>query len=222
MKLYEILKRSKRFVICVLIAAAFFFVFLVNNHIEMQNMKKKYETQLEEMKSLVNVTRIGESSETEFDIYETASEFLKYYYGVSENVPAGFREERLQNLMTEQALSQYDITEYDNTQNYSITFDDIRLFVDYKNSTENDVYACIFYDENIDWPNINTITLKKYWRGTFTRDIQEEKWKLDDIEDCQELLTREEFNALNVDTNGSVLETYSEGGEIEGNETVDK
>lgn len=222
MKLYDILKQSKKFVICSLITAGFFFAFLVNNHIEMQNMKKEYETKMEELKSLVNVTRIGEDDETEFDIYEAASEFLIYYYGVSEDVPDKFRKEKLQGLMTEQALSEYDITVYDNTQNYSITLDNIQVFVDYKNSTENGVYACIFYDENIDWPDVNTITLKKYWRGTFALDIKEERWKLDGIEDCQELLTREEFNALNVDTNGSVLETYSEGGEVKGNETVDK
>lgn len=222
MKLYDIVKQSRKFVVCVLIAAAFFFAFLVNNHIEMQNMKKKYETQLEELRSLVNVTRIAQSGETEFDIYETASEFIKYYYGVSKNVPAGFRKEKLQSLMTEQALSQYDITQYNNAQNYSITLDNIQVFVDYKNSTENGVYACIFYDENIDWPDVNTITLTKYWRGTFTMDIQEEKWKLDGIEDCQELLTREEFNAFNVDTNGSAMEAYPKGGETKGNETIGK
>lgn len=213
MRLYDFWKEHKAFILFVLAVFLFFFVFLVNNHIEMLQTKKDYETQIEELKNLVQVTNLGEAPEIEFDIYQTAEDFLSLYYGVSKEISTDYRAGKLKELMTEDAYSQYGDADYDNELNYTITLADIQTYVDYKNSSREGVLVCVFYDENIDWPGINTITLKKYWLGTFVFDYTSEKWLLNDITDCQELLTREEFNALNVDTNGSTLEDITVEGD---------
>jgi hypothetical protein len=184
---------------------------MTSNYVEMLKVKKDYEDQIEDLKNLVQVSNIGESPEKEFDIYQTAEDFMKLYYGVSSEVTEEYRKENLKSLCSEEAYEKYGTTDYDNTLNYTITLSDMQIFVDYQNSTTESVYACIFYNENVDWPDINTIVLKKYWTGIFTYDYSKEKWVISDITDYQELLTREEFNSLNVDTNGSELENYEEG-----------
>lgn len=172
----------------------------------MKKTKRDYETQIEELKELVQISNIGKASEKEFDIYKTAEDFLSCYYGVSAEISATYRVGKLKELMTEEAYVEYGAAEYDNTLNYTITLSNVHIYVDYENSSKEGVFACIFYDENIDWPDINTITLKKYWTGTFVFDYMSERWLVDDITECQELLTREEFDYLNADTSGSVLE----------------
>ncbi len=209
MKFYDFWKKYKGFILFALSVVVLFLVFLIDNHIEMLQTKKNYEVQIEDLKKLVQVSNIGKTPEKEFDIYQTAEDFLVYYYGVSKDISAKYRSEKLEELMTENAYAEYGQTDYDNTLNYTVTLEDIRIFVDYKNSTKESVFACIFYDENIDWPEVNTITLKKYWLGTLVFDPSLDKWLVSEITDCQELLTREEFNLLNTDTNGSTLENIA-------------
>lgn len=209
MRFYDFWKSHKGFILFSLSVAVLFLVFLINNHIEMLQTKKNYEVQVEDLKKLVQVSNIGQTPEREFDIYQTAEDFLVYYYGVSADISSKYRAEKLKELMTENAYAEYGETDYDNTLNYTITLADIRIFVDYKDSTKESVFACIFYDENIDWPEVNTITLKKYWLGTLVFDYSSNKWLVSEITDCQELLTREEFNSLNTDTNGSILDNIA-------------
>lgn len=205
MKFYDLWKQHKAFIFFVLGMIIFFILFFIDNRMEMLHTKKEYEEQIEELKGLVQVSNIGETPEKEFDIYQAAEEFLQYYYGVSQEVSAEYRAEKLMAVMTEDAYARYEKTGYDNTLDYTVTLTDIHIYVDYANSSRERVYTCIFYDENTDWSGINTIVLKKYWKGIFRFDNGLEKWLVSDITDSQELLTREEFNALNIDTDESVL-----------------
>lgn len=206
-------KNHKTFIVCAIIVVLFFLALLADNHFKLYKMERDYEKQIRELKDLVQVTNIGEQQEIEFDVYQTAEDFLNCYYGVSADMPKEYRDEKLKELMTEEAYVEYGETDYDNTQNYTITLSNICIYVDSQHSTKGESYVCIFFDENIDWPEINTITLHKYWRGIFSFDYASKRWLLSEISDFQELLTREEYNALNTDTNGSEFEdSMTEGG----------
>lgn len=219
MKFYDLWKEHKVFILFALIVSLFFFVFLVNNHIEMLQTKKDYETQIEELKELVQISNIGKVPEKEFDIYQTAEDFLNLYYGISADISKEYRSEQLKTLMTDTAYDKYGVSVYDNTLNYKITLSEIHIYVDYKNSSKNGVYACIFFEENTDWQDINTITVTKYWTGTFVFDNASDKWLLDEITVCQELLTREEFDALIIDTDESIFENPDVEGDDENADT---
>lgn len=206
MKLSEYLKENKGFFICAIAVVLFFAYLMINQYLKIQQIENGYREEIESLRSLVNVTNIGKSPELQFDIYQSAEDFFSYYYGVSSGLTSEYRETQLQQLMTEEAFNKYGQKEYNNTIGCEITITDIQTYVDFKKSSKERVYACVFFYENIKWPKIDAITLKKYWQGSFVYDESVEKYVLEDIIDCQELLTREEFNALNMDTNGTTLE----------------
>lgn len=205
MKLSEVWKNHKYIIFLLLASAAAILFLIVDNYIQVQNLKKEYNSRIAELQQLVDISNLGKSPETEFDIYQTAEDFLTIYYGVSASLSPESRKRKLEELMLQDADDEYGEVDYNNTLNYTTTISDIHIYVDGKNSTKERVYACIFFNENIDWneSEIDTIVLKKYWTGTFAFDKKSGAWKCSEITDCQELLTREEFNALNVDTNGS-------------------
>lgn len=211
MKFVDFWKNHKAFIVCVLVVVLFFLVLMADNHFKLYKLERDYEKQIEELKKLIPTTEAGEVSDFTSDVCETVNNFLDCYYGVSPEMPRDYREEKLKELMTEDAYIEYGGADYDNTQNYTITLDDMYIYTDY-GASEMEVNVCVFYNENINWPEINTITLRKYWRGTFIFDYALQQWLLSDITDCQELLTREEFNALNADTNGDVYEESAEEG----------
>lgn len=215
MNLSDFWKAHKAFILFALIVVLFFFIFLINNHFEMLHTKEDYETQIEELKELVQVSNIGKAPEKEFDIYQTAEEFLNMYYGISADISEEYRTGQLRALMTDTAYQQYAKSDYSDTLNYTITLSDIHIYVDYQNSSKEGVYTCIFFDENTDWPDINTITVSKYWTGIFVFDDASDKWLLDEIIVCQELLTREEFDALIIDTDESIFENPGAEGDDE-------
>lgn len=212
LKFSDFWKNHKAFILFVIIVVLFFFALIMDNHFKLRKMEKDYENQIEKLKNLVQVTNIGVSPEIEFDIYQTAEDFLCCYYGISEEISADYRLSRLKELMTDAAYTQYVTGDFDNTLGYSVSLSDIHIYVDYRNSNQEKVYACIFYNENTDWSSINTITTKKYWMGVFTYDNSLKKWKLSEITNCQELLTKEEFEAFLIDTDISSLKNEETGG----------
>ena len=222
MKFYEFFQGCRAFILFALIVILFFFIFLVNNHVEMLWTKEKYETQIEELKELVQVSNIGKEPEQEFDIYQTAEDFLNMYYGISPDVTGEYRDKELIALMTDEAYRKYVSASYDNNLDYTVTISDIHIYVDYKNSSREGIYACIFFEANTDWPNINTITVKKYWTGIFAFDSISDKWRLAEITECQELLTREEWDAFIIDTDKGISENNGMKGEDKNTDTENK
>lgn len=222
MKFYEFFQGCRAFILFALIVILFFFIFLVNNHVEMLWTKEKYETQIEELKELVQVSNIGKEPEQEFDIYQTAEDFLNMYYGISPDVTGEYRDKELIALMTDEAYRKYVSASYDNNLDYTVTISDIHIYVDYKNSSREGIYACIFFEENTDWPNINTITVKKYWTEIFAFDSISDKWRLAEITECQELLTREEWDAFIIDTDKGISENNGMKGEDKNTDTENK
>lgn len=222
MKFYEFFQGRRAFILFALIVILFFFIFMVNNHVEMLRTKEKYETQIEELKELVQVSNIGKEPEQEFDIYQTAEDFLNMYYGISPDVTEEYRDKELIALMTDEAYGKYVSASYDNNLDYTVTISDIHIYVDYKNSSREGVYACVFFEENTDWPNINTITVKKYWTGIFAFDSISDKWRLAEITECQELLTREEWDAFIIDTDKGISENNGMKGEDKNTDTENK
>lgn len=222
MKLYEFFRERRAFILFVLIVVLFFFIFLVNNHVEMLQTKEKYETQIEELKELVQVSNIGKEPEQEFDIYQTAEDFLNMYYGISSDISEEYRDKKLIALMTDEAYGKYVSAAYDNSLDYTVTISDIHIYVDYKNSSKEGVYVCAFFEENTDWPDINTITVKKYWTGIFMFDSISDKWRLAEITEYQELLTREEWDAFIIDTDEGISENTGMKGEDGNTDTENK
>lgn len=222
MKLYEFFRERRAFILFVLIVVLFFFIFLVNNHVEMLQTKEKYETQIEELKELVQVSNIGKEPEQEFDIYQTAEDFLNMYYGISSDISEEYRDKKLIALMTDEAYGKYVSAAYDNSLDYTVTISDIHIYVDYKNSGKEGVYVCAFFEENTDWPDINTITVKKYWTGIFVFDSISDKWRLAEITEYQELLTREEWDAFIIDTDEGISENTGMKGEDGNTDTENK
>lgn len=222
MKLYEFFRERRAFILFVLIVVLFFFFFLVNNHVEMLQTKEKYETQIEELKELVQVSNIGKEPEQEFDIYQTAEDFLNMYYGISSDISEEYRDKKLIALMTDEAYGKYVSAAYDNSLDYTVTISDIHIYVDYKNSSKEGVYVCAFFEENTDWPDINTITVKKYWTGIFVFDSISDKWRLAEITEYQELLTREEWDAFIIDTDEGISENTGMKGEDGNTDTENK
>lgn len=204
----NVIKKYKNFLIIMGVMVIFIGYVIVDTSITQKQMRKDYEKKIEDLQKVVRVTNLGKTPEKEFDVYQTAEDFLKYYYGISSDVTETYRAEQLQKLMTEAAYVNYE-KEYEQDLGYTLSIDNVEIYVDYQNSTQDGVYACIFYKENINWPEVNTIECNKYWKGVFTKEHGE--WKVSEILDCQELLTREEFNILNTDTNGSALEDIPGG-----------
>lgn len=219
MKLYEFFRERRAFILFVLIVVFFFFIFLISNHVEMLQTKEKYETQIEELKELVQVSNIGKEPEQEFDIYQTAEDFLNMYYGISPDISEEYRDKKLIALMTDEAYGKYVSAAYDNSLDYTVTISDIHIYVDYKNSSKEGVYVCAFFEENTDWPDINTITVKKYWTGIFVFDSISDKWRLAEITEYQELLTREEWDAFIIDTDEGISENTGMKGEDKNTDT---
>ena len=204
----EWIKRYKGFFFLAMIVILFVGYLILDNGIEKRKMAQKYEKEIVQLKDMVQISNIGKVPEQEYDIYETAEQFMTLYYGVSEEVTETYRDEQLKRCMTETAYNSYEKA-YEQSLGYTSDISNIEIYVDYRNSTEQGVYACIFFDQNINWPNVDTIVLHKYWKGVFVSDNG--TWKMSEITDCQELLTREEFNVLNTDTNGNVLEDIPGG-----------
>lgn len=211
MKFNEFLKQNKLYVICVIVVIAFFGLLMVRHSMQLAQVENEYKEEIEELRSLVNVTNIGKSPELEYDIYDSAENFVNLFYGVSKEINQEYRSEKLNELMTQDAFINYvEQGNYDNSLDYEVTISNLKIYVDYKNSSKAAVDVCIFYEENTDWAGINTITLPKYWKGIFKFDEVSDTWRVDEIIVCQELLTREEYDKYITDTD---ISTTDLGGE---------
>lgn len=207
MKFNELLKQNKLYVICVIVVVAFFGLLMVRHSMQLAQVENEYKEEIEELRSLVNVTNIGKSPELEYDIYDSAENFVNLFYGVSKEINQEYRSEKLNELMTQDAFINYvEQGNYDNSLDYEVTISNLKIYVDYKNSSKAAVDVCIFYEENTDWAGINTITLPKYWKGIFKFDEVSDTWCVDEIIVCQELLTREEYDKYITDTDISTTD----------------
>ncbi len=207
MKFNEFLKQNKLYVICVIVVVAFFGLLMVRHSMQLAQVENEYKEEIEELRSLVNVTNIGKSPELEYDIYDSAENFVNLFYGVSKEINQEYRSEKLNELMTQDAFINYvEQGNYDNSLDYEVTISNLKIYVDYKNSSKAAVDVCIFYEENTDWAGINTITLPKYWKGIFKFDEVSDTWCVDEIIVCQELLTREEYDKYITDTDISTTD----------------
>ncbi|MGN0437800.1 MAG: hypothetical protein ACI4F4_04695 [Lachnospiraceae bacterium] len=192
-------KKYVTWIIIILIFISYCLVIL-SYQIQIKSLTGKYEDQINELQSMVSISNIIESSELQYDIYDNAREFLTYYYGISEDVSQEFRRNKLESLMTEQAINHLDLDTYENMYGYESNIDNIHIYIDEENATNTSVTACIFFDENIKWPNINVITNPKLWIGEF--DKIDNVWKVNQVISYQQLISEQEYNALNLDTNG--------------------
>jgi len=207
LKFNELLKQNKLYVICVIVVVAFFGLLMVRHSMQLAQVENEYKEEIEELRSLVNVTNIGKSPELEYDIYDSAENFVNLFYGVSKEINQEYRSEKLNELMTQDAFINYvEQGNYDNSLDYEVTISNLKIYVDYKNSSKAAVDVCIFYEENTDWAGINTITLPKYWKGIFKFDEVSDTWCVDEIIVCQELLTREEYDKYITDTDISTTD----------------
>lgn len=207
MKFNEFLKQNKLYVICAIVVVAFFGLLMVRHSMQLAQVENEYKEEIEELRSLVNVTNIGKSPELEYDIYDSAENFVNLFYGVSKEINQEYRSEKLNELMTQDAFINYvEQGNYDNSLDYEVTISNLKIYVDYKNSSKAAVDVCIFYEENTDWAGINTITLPKYWKGIFKFDEVSDTWCVDEIIVCQELLTREEYDKYITDTDISTTD----------------
>lgn len=185
----------------------FFFVFVIFSYqIQIKELTNRYEDEICELQSMISVSNIVERSDCRYDIDETAREFLKYFYGISTDVSKEYRDKMLKRLMTQDAYNQYDGEQYDNMYGYENRIDNIQIYVNEETATDTSVTACIFFYENIKWPNIQVITNPKYWIGEFSYDSVEATWKISKIIKFEQLISEEEYHALNVDTNGFGIE----------------
>lgn len=206
------LKKYKGYVIFCSLCFLFFVCLLALDYIERVKLKQDYEGKIQDLKKLVKLSNLGEKNELDFDIYQPAEYFLKYYYGVSPDVTADYRKEQLLKYMTEDACNTYD-KEYNNAMGYENVIDNIMIYIDYKNSSEDAVYACIFFYENIKWPGIDTLVTPRYWKGIFAYDYEALAWKVSEITECTNLYTEDDLLRYNIDTNESSME-YIETGEV--------
>ena len=188
--------------IYILIFILFIFV-IISYQIQIKSLTQKYENQIDELQSLVSISNIVENADVQYDIYENAREFIRYYYGISEDVSQEFRRNKLESLMTQAAINESDLDTYENMYGYKSSIDNIRIYVDEEGGTSTSVIACIFFDENIKWPNINVITNQKLWIGEFNYDAKEDKWKVNSIISYQQFISEQEYNSLVLDTNGT-------------------
>lgn len=185
---------------------------ILSYQIQIKSLTGNYEDRINELQSMVSVSNMIESSELQYDIYDNAKDFLAYYYGISEDVSQEFRRNKLESLMTEQAMNHLDLDTYENMYGYESNIDNIHIYIDEENATNTSVTACIFFDENIKWPNINVITNPKLWIGEFEFDKVDNEWKVNQVISYQQLISEQEYNALNLDTNGM---DYNDGSSIE-------
>lgn len=192
--------------IYILFVVAYFLV-IISYQLQIKALKRDNEKKISELQSMISVSNLIEDSEFQYNVYDNAEKFLSYYYGISENISLKFRKQQLEKLMTKDAIQQCDLDCYDNTYGYESTIDNIRIYLDEKNGTNTSVTACIFFDENIKWPSINLITNSKLWIGEFNFDATDKEWKMNKIISYQQVISEEEYNALNLDTNGSEADT---------------
>lgn len=205
-----------KWIIFILIVILYCLVIL-SYQIQIKSLTGKYEDQINELQSMVSISNMIESSELQYDIYDNAKDFLAYYYGISEDVSQEFRRNKLESLMTEHAMNYLDLDTYENMYGYESNIDNIHIYIDEENATNTSVTACIFFDENIKWPNINMITNSKLWIGEF--DKVGNVWKVNQVISYQQLISEQEYNALNLDTNGM---DSNDGSSIEGSYQEEK
>lgn len=204
-------KKHVTWILFILIVISYCLVIL-SYQIQIKSLTGNYEDRINELQSMVSVSNMIESSELQYDIYDNAKDFLAYYYGISEDVSQEFRRNKLESLMTEQAMNHLDLDTYENMYGYESNIDNIHIYIDEENATNTSVTACIFFDENIKWPNINVITNPKLWIGEFEFDKVDNEWKVNQVISYQQLISEQEYNALNLDTNGM---DYNDGSSIE-------
>lgn len=140
----EWIKRYKGFFFLAMIVILFVGYLILDNGIEKRKMAQKYEKEIAQLKDMVQISNIGKVPEQEYDIYETAEQFMTLYYGVSEEVTETYRDEQLKRCMTETAYNSYEKA-YEQSLGYTSDISNIEIYVDYRNSTEQGVYACIFF-----------------------------------------------------------------------------
>lgn len=172
---------------------------IVSYEIRIRHMTDAQKKKIEELQSLISVSNIVTINQTQYDIKDAAESFLTYYYGVSKDVSKDYRKEKLKELMTEQALKKYDIDTYDDAYGYESIIDDITIYINEETASDTKVEACIFFTENIKWPNINQISNPKYFKGEF---VNEDGWKLNLITEYHQLISEEDYNSMNLNTNG--------------------
>lgn len=198
----NIIKKHKVLTIIVILISLVFVFMNINHVLEIKRLKSEYETDMEKLREMIPETNTFSTLSNDDNVCdENIKEWLKYYYGVSEDVTKQFRDEQLSKLMTLDAYLA-DNKEYDIELGYEAELSDIQIFYKPKSETEKNI--CIFFTQNIIWPQVDPLVSKWYLTGNIV--FEDDIWKMDEITQCDELITRDEYNLLQIDTNGSSLD----------------
>lgn len=185
------------------------FLYVISvNHIEKQQLCKRYEQQLEQLTMLLE-QKDWDVSEEGTGIEEAAESFVQTYFTISKDITARYREERLKDIMTEEAYISSDAGIYDNTLDYETQVSDIQVYSMITEPGQIEAEVCIFFTEITKWPEINEIPIHRYWQGSLSKD-PEGIWKISKWRTCQELLTREEFDRFNDDSDAGEYQADEE------------
>ena len=202
--LEKFVKEHKAFVVFVVVVCIFFVCMNVDHMLEMARQKKNYEQNIKELKEMIparNLSGDDQDSDTTFE--EQISKWLTYYYGVSSEITESFRENQLMDYMTEEAFLSYE-KEYESDYGYEEEISEVNIY--YNPLSDSERKICLFYDQIIKWPQIDPISSHWYLTGNAVYDSVAERWKISEIDSCEELVTREEYNEEFIDTNGNSTE----------------
>lgn len=198
----NIIKKYKVLSIFVIVIVLFFTFMNIDHVLEINRLKRQYEAEEEQLREMIpENTYIEQTVQDDKLCDEVIKKWINYYYGVSEDVTKEFRDEQLSELMTTESFSS-DYIEYEDELGYEAQIEDIQIY--YYPATETEKDICIFFTKSIIWPQLNPLKSHWYLKGTVI--LEDDKWKLDAIKQCEELITREEYNTLQIDTNGAMLD----------------
>lgn len=187
-------KKHKVAVVFVIVIALFFVFMNVDHMVEVRNLKKQYESDIEKLREM-----IPEHTEVDNDTAcdEYVNNWMQYYFGVKEGITNEYRDEQLKLLMTDDCLFE-NYPEYDGDYRYETRVNEIRIF--YSDVTDTKKRICILFEKDVIWDNIDPLTSRWYMTGAIV--FEDGAWKISEITECDELVTREEYNILLPDTNG--------------------
>lgn len=208
----KIIKKHKALSLFIIVIILFFTFMNIDHALEIKRLKSQYEADMEKLRDMIPEA----ANNTQRDINdkscdESIIEWLTYYYGVSEDVTREFRDQQLSDLMTSEAYLDSE-KEYEIDLGYKSQITDIQIFYYPLSDTEKDI--CIFFEKNIIWPQIDPLVSRWYMTGHVI--LEDGIWKIEEIKQCEEMITREEYNMLQPDTNGSELDEAAVSGEESG------
>ena len=160
--------------------------------IEVNNVKKEYESEITSLKEQLKTVMEKEKTEEEItfsedknNIYVVSKNFIDAFYGKSYTENEFEKLGILKATMTEEALKEYAPFEIDNPTEYELpyenTIDDVCIYINYNSYTTTSVEAIIMYTQTINTENVSGSPIEYIWRGTFKKE--DGKWLVNRVED---------------------------------------